>query len=194
MKFFQWLKELFSSAPKTAPSQVPVAPAPVPIKIDPQPKPTTADTGDPVWQKWLKQFAGKSENDSAFSKFMSQFWKLCKLNYTTIAGNSYAWCAESMNAALDQTGYKGTGSAAASSFTDFGTSCGWVQGAILPIRHANGGRHVTTFDGWEDQSKMLAYCFGGNQSDHMQRSLYNLSGNAQGHDEVISGPRWPIKK
>lgn len=175
-------------------------------KIDAAPKvPPVQDTKTPIgnvtginfdvhpWMDWMKKHEGGSEHDPIFNKFMSAFWKLSGLNYTTIEGASHAWCALTVNAALHESGYKGNGRADAVSFEKYGVACGFVKGAIIPMRHVGGSHHVTFFDHWADEKNKVAACLGGNQGDHLKISNFNLSGNSHGHDECVSGPRWPIK-
>lgn len=142
------------------------------------------------WMTWLKQREGWTEFDH--DKELSAYWKYSGLDYTTVIGASHAWCALTINAALHDTGYKGNNRANASSFRTYGTPCGWVFGAIISIRHKDGSNHVTTFHHWADEKNKIAACLGGNQSQAIRISTYNLSGNENGHDEVLTTPRWPI--
>ena len=146
----------------------------------------------PSWLKWFKEREGWTEFDH--DKELSKGWKYTHLDYTTVIGASHAWCAMSLCSALEENGYISSGSAAASSYANFGETCDFKLGAILPIRHASGGHHVTLFYDWFDKSKMIAFCLGGNQGDSINISTYNLSGNDKGHDQVMTSPRWPVKK
>lgn len=159
----------------------------------PIPVPGTVGTSKTPWMDWMNKYIGKTETDAAFSKFMSQFWKLCGLDYATIAGNGHAWCALTIEAAFNSCGIKGSGSAAAVSYEKWGFACGWIYGAVIPMRHIGGGHHVTYFVRWADEKNKVATCLGGNQGDALKLSNFNLSGNASGHDECVSGPRWPTK-
>lgn len=143
------------------------------------------------WMDWMKARDGWTEFDHDHE--LSKYWPLVGLNYHTVIGAEHAWCALTVNAALHDTGYKPNHRADAVSFATYGTPSAWVYGAIIPIWHVGGGHHVTFFDHWVDQSKKLASCFGGNQGNALKHSIFNLSGNRNGHDECRSGPRWPIK-
>lgn len=146
----------------------------------------------PPWVKWFDDRIGWTEFDH--DKELSEGWKYTGLKYTSVIGKSRAWCAMSGCTALETNGYLSVRSAAAKAFSRLGTKCDYVLGAFLPIRHANGHYHVTVFIAWKDFDKELAYCLGGNQSNKVCISVYNLSGNKHGHDEVLEcGPRWPIK-
>lgn len=95
------------------------------------------------------------------------------------------WCAAFVNAALINTGFKGTGSAAAKSFVNYGEACVPEYGAIIVIQHANGGHHVTFFDEWIEYGKVMA-CIGGNQANQVKVSQYELG---PGHDRIIASRR-----
>lgn len=152
---------------------------------------TPVPSGSTPWMDWLKERDGWTEFDH--DRQLSAYWPLCGLDYTTVIGASHAWCALTVNASLHDTGFKGNGRADAVSFEKYGSACGWVYGAIVPIRHADGSHHVTYFDHWVDEAGKIAACRGGNQSNAIRLSTYNLSGNVHGHDECHSGPRWPVK-
>ena len=145
------------------------------------------------WMDWMNKYIGNTENDPTFDKFMSQFWKLCGLNYTTIKGMAHAWCALTIEAAFNSCGIKGSGRADAVSYEHWGFPCGWIYGAVIPMRHVGGSHNVTFFVKWADETNKIATCLGGNQGDALKLSNFNLSGNASGHDECVSGPRWPVQ-
>lgn len=173
----------------------PNAPIPVPgtVGTNPAPTPAANQTAATPWMTWMKNLIGRVETDPAFSKYMSQFWKLCGLDYTTIAGAAHAWCALTVEAAFNSCGIKGSGSAAAVSYQTWGFPCGWIYGAVIPIRHASGQHHVTFFVKWADEANKIATCLGGNQGDALKESNFDLRGNAAGVDECVSGPRWPTQ-
>lgn len=148
-------------------------------------------SGEAPWMDWLKQRNGWTEFDH--DKELSAYWKYSGLDYTTVIGASHAWCALTVNASLHDTGYKGNNRADAVSFEHYGTPCGFVYGAIVPIRHKDGSHHVSFFDHWADQAGKIAALRGGNQGNSICVANFNLSGNAHGHDECINGPRWPAK-
>ena len=148
--------------------------------------------GETPWMDWMKAREGWTEFDH--DKELSAYWKYAGLpQFTTVIGTEHAWCAMTINAALHDTGYKGNNRADAASFRTYGTPCDYIYGAILSMRHVSGNNHVTFFAGWQDEAAKLAYCLGGNQSNALKVSVFNLSGNKNDHDEVIGGPRWPVK-
>lgn len=142
------------------------------------------------WVEWFRSKIGWTEFDHDIE--LSKGWKYTGLNYDTVIGSARAWCAMSLCTALEESGLKSSKSAAARSFSTWGQPCSFQFGAILPIRHAHGNHHVTIFLGWKDEEKKLCFCLGGNQGNSINISVYNLSGNKNGHDELITSPRWPI--
>lgn len=163
-------------------------------KPDESPEAPKVIQNDAPWMKWMADREGWSEK--THDKQLGSYWKYT--TYTpgqkaqTVRGRAFAWCAMTVNAALFETGYKGNRSAAARSFDKYGNACGFKFGAIISMRHPKGGRHVTFFHHWIDESKKIASCLGGNQADQLKKSVYNLSGNKFGHEEVI-GCRWPVR-
>lgn len=190
-------KEVAADAKLDNVPSIPVSPgAPIPIPnvgtpVTPS-NPSNVKGATP-WMEWMKKYIGNSENDPTFDKFMSAFWKLCGLNYSTIKGVAHAWCALTIEAAFASCGIKGSGRADAVSYEHWGFPCGWIYGAVIPIRHVGGSHHVTFFVKWIDETNKIAQCLGGNQGDQLKLSNFNLSGNAKGHDECHSGPRWPVQ-
>lgn len=148
------------------------------------------DRKDAPWMNWLEARLGWNETNN--DKELSQYWKYVHLPFTTVRGREHAWCAMTANAALIESGYVGNGNAAAVSFVKYGTPCDYIFGAIIPIRHASGGHHVTFFHHWINEKMKIAALLGGNQSNGIRITGFNLSGNASGHDECAS-PRWPVK-
>lgn len=114
----------------------------------------------------------------------------CK-NLKTVIGKSQAWCSGFWCGVLERFKVKQPRSGAASSWRSYGVKCDFVFGAFIPIRHASGGNHITVFLWWIDEKKRIAACLGGNQGNKVSIAAYNLSGNDNGHDEVMGGPRFP---
>lgn len=143
------------------------------------------------WMDFMISRIGWTEFDH--DKELSQYWPLSGQDYTTVIGADHAWCIMIGNAALVTSGYKGTGRVDAVSGRTLGIPCDYVYGAGLPITHHDGSHHWTFFHHWIDQMKMLAACIGGNQGNKICIETFNLSGNANGHDQCIPCPRWPVK-
>lgn len=166
---------------------------PMPDESKPQGGLDMSVESETPWMNWMLSREGWKESDPTQNRELAKGWHYVGLNFKDISGRSHAWCAMVMNSALIETGFKGNGSAAAVSFETYGTPCEYKYGAIIPIRHKDGSHHVTFFNRWIDKNAKIAECLGGNQSDALRRSAYNMSGNKNGHDECVSGPRWPIK-
>lgn len=144
------------------------------------------------WMDWMSARLGWNEtkNDKALAKYWKYTTYTAGIKDQTVRGKKYAWCAMTINAALFESGYKGNRSAAAKSFINFGLECKPKLGAIIVMRHVGGGHHVTFFKSWFDEKKKIAYCLGGNQGNSLKVSMYDLSGNKKGHDEIVAC-RWP---
>jgi uncharacterized protein (TIGR02594 family) len=176
-----WIMSLF----KTKKAQVIELPIEnvSPVKLEPKPEDISP------WLTWLiknqgqKEITGPKHNPWIVDLFKHTSYKTNK--------DETPWCAACINAALENTGYKGTGSAAAKSFDNFGSHSQLKPGAIITLRHANGGRHVTCLHHIIDRNHIA--CIGGNQNNQLKISIYNIAGNASGHDALV-GCRWPEKK
>lgn len=144
------------------------------------------------WLRYLAPLIGLSESMFKLNDILAQHWHQVGLpQFKDLKGSVHAWCSLAADWAMFKAGIKGTGNAMALSWRTWGKSCPYWFGSVLGIRHASGGGHVTFFLYWFDESKKLAACLGGNQGDEVNVTVYNLSGNAKGHDEVVNGPRWP---
>lgn len=144
----------------------------------------------PPWIARLESRLGWTER--SHDKEISKGWPLTGLNYKTVIGKKYAWCGLAQADAMNFAGIKPVRhSAGARNWSAFGEPCDFICGAIISMKHAKGGNHVTCFLYWVDEKRRLAACGGGNQGDAYKISVYNLSGNKAGHDEVVGGPRWP---
>lgn len=154
-------------------------------------KPVISNTSSTPWVDWFIARKGWTEFDHDAE--LSKGWKYTNVpEYKTVIGANYAWCAQALNTALEINGYKGTKDASAISFQYYGNACSYLIGAIAVIQHVSGAHHVTTFAGWKDQTNKIGYFLGGNQQNSICVAEYNVSGNANGHDEIIA-LRWPIK-
>lgn len=126
-------------------------------------------------------------------KFLSKDWKYttdCK-GLTSTIGTSNAWCAAWVGGRLEETGHTSAKTGRAAGYRNWADPCGYIFGAILPLRHVGNNSHVTFFLWWIDEKNKIAACLGGNQSNGVRITAINISGNAKGHDEVVPSPRWP---
>ncbi len=157
----------------------------------PCPMPMPLNGEMPFWVKHLEGRIGWTEFNH--DKEISKGWPLVGLpQYNTAIGSRHAWCGVAQALAFNSGGIKPPkGAAGARNWSVFGEKCDYICGAIISMRHAGGGNHVTCFLYWIDEKKKIAACLGGNQGNKYSIAAYNLSGNKAGHNEVIGGPRWP---
>lgn len=156
-------------------------------KPDPVSYPGKASSELP-WMAWLKEHDGEHEilgkDDNPFIMDLYQYGSYPKEH------DEVPWCACCANAALIKNGYIGTKRADAISFKKCGDPTDIKYGAIVVIEHPDGNHHVTFFDHWVDESRKLMACRGGNQSNALKVSTFNVSGGK--YDKVIA-VRWPKK-
>ncbi len=163
----------------------PVRPKPVEVEL-----PTELGT-KPFWVEHLESRLGWTEfsHDKEIAK---DWWMSGLKSYKSVIGKRNAWCGLACEIALRSGGLKGpSGSAGARNWSGFGEECDSICGAFAPIRHAGGGRHIGVFLYWIDEKKRIAAILGGNQSNAYRITATNLSGNKNGHDEIVGGFRWP---
>ncbi len=155
--------------------------------------PTSPGSTKPFWVAGMEKKIGWTEFDHDAE--IAQHWPIVGLNYKTVIGTSHAWCGLACAIELHEGGVQipkhAAGAANWEKDKDWSEPCAYICGAFLPLRHAKGGRHITIFLYWHDEKNKIAACLGGNQNNAYRISLYNLSGNANGHEEVVGGPVWP---
>lgn len=166
------------------------------VSRTPETPPKAPVSGNNVGMKWIAgiiRYIGLDEFSKILNDLLVPEWANEGLAYfKTLAGNDHAWCSVLVNWAMRLVGIKPTNDAMAASWRTWGRKGDYWFGAVLGMRHASGGGHVTFFLFWIDKSKRIAACLGGNQGNQLNVTAYNLSGNASGHDEVVGGPRWPV--
>ncbi len=131
-------------------------------------------------------------------KELSMGWPIVGLNYHTVIGAAHAWCGMALATALHSNGYAiPKGAAGAQHWDHYGTPIDWKKdgipmGAIVRIRHAHGGAHVTTANRDHHPGETILDALGGNQGDSIKVSRFDVEGNKHGHDE-IAWVGWPVK-
>lgn len=146
-----------------------------------------------------KKHLGKKETDSAFNKFLSQFWgKVGLPGYKTIIGTSFAWCGlfiAAMNSEVGQSWIKN--GAGARNWAKYGQEINWKvdgipESAVVHINHTScssgSGNHVTFAGGsctsdYLKQSGAVMPGLGGNQGNTVKVSFYPA--------KSICAVRWP---
>lgn len=159
--------------------------------------PTPAPRGPAPWRDWFLSRLGWTEFDHDAE--LSKGWPLVKLpQFHTVIGILHAWCGMSLATALHACGYKiPAGAAGAQNWDGYGESIDWKKngiprGAVVRIRHHTGGAHVSTADRDHAPGEQVAQLLGGNQGNGIRVSVFNVSGVANGHDEVAY-VGWPVK-
>ena len=110
-----------------------------------------------------KQFDGL--NERADSRVLDSFMQASG-TWRNLSARDTAWCAAFANAALVESGQRGTGSNLASSFMNWGQGTNAPKpGDIVVLRPQASGAsgHVGFFDGFDDRGNVRV--FGGNQSN-----------------------------
>lgn len=104
-----------------------------------------------------------------------------------------AWCSSAVNCWMEEAGIKGTGSAAAKSWLDWGVKLAAPQlGCVCVIRQKTAGKDTATGSTsgyhvglWLGAGDGRVTLFGGNQGDMVKESGFNL------RSYEIVGYRWP---
>lgn len=171
---------------------------PNPPLSNPAPIIPPGDNSEVPARKWFLDRLGWTEFDH--DKELSKGWALtheCK-DYTTVIGDGHAWCGMSLATALHSDGYDyPLDCEAAAAWDDYGIAVDWKSlgiklGDIICIRHASGGRHVTTAYRDHAIGEMVIDCLGGNQGDSICVKRYQLNPAVELHDTIVTVRR-PVK-
>lgn len=166
---------------------------------DDEPNSPLVPPSNPAYEE-AKKYAGKSESDSAFNRWLSTFWPKVGLpNYKTITGKAFAWCGLFIAGMMTMAGLKGIpkGAAGARNWATYGVAIDWKKngiprGAIVQIDHdsscSGNNNHVTFADGDCTASELanpgaLFPGFGGNQGNMVKRTMFPVND--------ICAVRWP---
>lgn len=91
------------------------------------------------------------------------------------------WCSSFVNGVMTEAGYKGTNSAAASSWLDWGIELAGPRYGAIVVLSRTGGNHVGFYlDNDGTRVKLL----GGNQGDKVSEAWFSLGS--------LRGYRWPM--
>ena len=126
------------------------------------------------------------------TKQLAKFcWPPSRFDSDTVIGTQNAWCEGDQNGMwweqYKQSSY--TPAAVGSKNVGIEADDYWF-GCRVHVRHKSGGNHATAPLYCVDKAKNLWACAGGNQNNAMNITIYNMSGNAKGYDQM-STPRWP---
>lgn len=134
------------------------------------------------WMDWMKQHIGQPEvTGTRPSAFVEECFS--HTNFGPLHGQTPASCAATACAALEESGYKSTKSAAAVSFAKYGSACPLQPGCIVVFQWANGEHHVTFCQSLVGSN--LVTCLGGNQGHKVQPSTFGR--------QWIIATRWPVQ-
>ena len=119
---------------------------------------------EPAWLTWAKSKIGVHEipGPGDNSEIVSWF-KFCPELPHSMWHDSTAWCSIFCNAAFGLNGGKGTGSAAAISWADWGHEVSWedaLPGDVCVFEWSSGSHHVAFF---LEQDDDRVHVLGGNQ-------------------------------
>lgn len=131
-------------------------------------------TAKSPWLEWMRDHIGEiEETGSKATDFDNEVFS--HTSYGNLDGIMEPGCAATACAALEETGFKSTHSAAAESFRNFGEPSALVPGAIVGFNwkgkkgvHAD---HVAFCDHVIDQN--LVACLGGNQHSQVKVSIFS---------------------
>lgn len=169
MNSAEWLASIFAGSQKKPADEIPIKPGP-----------------STPWMDWA--LAHEGEKEVAGSEDNPFIMSLYKYGNYKASHDETPWCAVCVCAALELSGYKDSNRADAISYKKYGEACEEKYGAIIVLEHPNGKHHVTFFLRRIDKDHIE--CLGGNQSNTLRRSVYNVTGGK--HDKVIAC-RWPVK-
>lgn len=108
--------------------------------------------------KKIHEFPGPSKDNPEIMKYY-------KATTYPATHDEVPWCSAFVNWCMDQSGIRGTKSAAAVSWLEWGRDCGDTpeEGCIVVFEWESGGHHVAFYDSGVDEDTIK--CLGGNQHD-----------------------------
>lgn len=121
---------------------------------------TAIQADDPKWLKIALGEKGIHEIPGARAeKRIVEYHQTCSLKATS---DEIAWCSSFLNWCITQAGMKGTNSAAAVSWAEWGEEIEYPVRGCIVVMDRPGGHHVAFY---LDDDGERALLFGGNQSD-----------------------------
>jgi hypothetical protein len=137
---------------------------------------------DMPWMDWMRAHRGEVQQTGAKpTAFTEEIFS--HTNFGPLNGFTPESCAATVCAALEETGYRSTKSAAAKSYVNYGAACDLKPGCIVVFQWPDGGHHVDFCDQIIDASTMRG--LGGNQGHALQDSNFLR--------KFIIATRWPVK-
>ena len=176
-------------SPARAAATTPAAPRPAPRR-SPQLEAPGSAIGAPWMRVALAEMGVQEARGAANNKRIMEYHAATTMGS---AADSVPWCASFVNWVLQQVNIRGTRSAAAASFSQWGRALETPQyGAIIHLRQkrrsndratgSSSGNHVAFFI---SQTATHIKLLGGNQSDSVKESNFSLA------SYEVKGIRWP---
>jgi kumamolisin len=133
------------------------------------------------WMDWMRQHRGEIQQTGAKpTAFTEEIFR--HTTYPPLNGVTPESCAATVCAALEETGYNSTHSAAAKSYLSYGTACALQPGCVVVFRWPSGSYHVDFCDDIIDADTVRG--LGGNQGHQLTDSDYSR--------KYIVATRWPV--
>lgn len=160
---------------------------PVPVPVVP-----SGEFFGAIWVGGHLNMLGKTETDPVLVALLAPNWQNldgCH-GIKDLSGKDHAWCANDVDFDFRKYNIPTPNSGLASSYGNWAESCPHWFGAILPIEHDSGGRHVCRFLYWIDKANGICATLDGNRGNKFAVNRTNISGK-NGADHVKTTPRWP---
>jgi len=140
------------------------------------------DSAATPWMDWMREHRGEVQQTGATpTAFTEEIFS--HTNFGPLHGSTPESCAATVCAALEESGYRSTRSAAAMSYRSYGTPCELKPGCIVVYQWPSGGHHVDFCDAILDSDTVRG--LGGNQGHSLQDSNFLR--------KFIVATRWPVK-
>ncbi|MHC2282131.1 hypothetical protein ACVME8_008774 [Bradyrhizobium diazoefficiens] len=134
------------------------------------------------WLDWMRSHRGEVQQTGAKpTAFTEKIFS--HTTYGPLNGHTPESCAATVCAALEETGYRSTRSAAAKSYINYGSPCELKPGCVIVFQWPDGGHHVDFCDEIIDAETVRG--LGGNQGHALQDSVFSR--------KFIVATRWPTK-
>lgn len=134
------------------------------------------------WMDWMRSHVGEIQMTGARpTAFTIKIFS--HTTYPPLTDYTPESCAATVCAALEETDYKSTRSAAAASYINYGSACQLTPGCIVVYQWPDGGHHVDFCDEIIDANTVRG--LGGNQGHQLNDTNFA--------SKYIVSTRWPVK-
>jgi len=136
------------------------------------------DSSDAPWMAIARKYLGTSEYSGPQHNPQVVAWH--SMTSLSADDDETPWCSSFVNGIMNEAGYKGTNSAAASSWLEWGVKLSKPRYGAIVVLSRTGGNHVGFYlDDDGSRVKLL----GGNQGDKVSEAWFSL--------DSLRGYRWP---